>query len=261
MGLKDQVIGISLLRSDGTSAQAGGQVVKNVAGYDLMRLLTGSWGSLALITQLTLRTQPLPSQRQCFAVSGPLHALQQLRQDLLLHSPLALERLEWMHQDGEISLWLALVSLNPEGLQQQQEQLKASLGPELSWQPMEWEPSPLIVEKGTWLLRLGIEPQRSDALLGLSAIKPWVLQLGAASGLGLATGQAASHQVAELRQQCEVLGGYLTVLQVRPGQDIQAWGNAPARPVIEAVKRQFDPLQQLSRGRLPGVAPVQPIRA
>ena len=61
MGLKDQVIGISLLRSDGTTAQAGGQVVKNVAGYDLMRLLTGSWGSLALITQLTLRTQPLPS--------------------------------------------------------------------------------------------------------------------------------------------------------------------------------------------------------
>ena len=50
MGLKDQVIGISLLRSDGTTAQAGGQVVKNVAGYDLMRLLTGSWGSLALIT-------------------------------------------------------------------------------------------------------------------------------------------------------------------------------------------------------------------
>ena len=53
MGLKDQVIGINLLRSDGTTAQAGGQVVKNVAGYDLMRLLTGSWGSLALITQLT----------------------------------------------------------------------------------------------------------------------------------------------------------------------------------------------------------------
>ena len=63
MGLKDQVIGISLLRSDGTTAHAGGQVVKNVAGYDLMRLLTGSWGSLALITQLTLRTQPLPSHR------------------------------------------------------------------------------------------------------------------------------------------------------------------------------------------------------
>lgn len=261
MGLKDQVIGISLLRSDGTTAQAGGQVVKNVAGYDLMRLLTGSWGSLALITQLTLRTQPLPNHRLCFGVKGSLPALQQLRQDLLLHSPLALERLEWKHQAGEISLWLSLVSLNPEGLQQQQEQLKASLAPELNLQPLDWEPSPTDVEKEPWLLRIGVEPQRSDDLLGLAAIKPWTLQLGAASGLGLATGQAASHQVAELRQNCESLGGYLTVLQAPQGQDIQAWGNAPARPVIEAVKRQFDPLQQLSRGRLPGVAPVQAVRA
>ena len=253
MGLKDQVIGISLLRSDGTTAHAGGQVVKNVAGYDLMRLLTGSWGSLALITQLTLRTQPLPNHRLCFAVKGSLPSLQQLRQDLLLHSPLALERLEWKHQAGEISLWLSLVSLNPEGLQQQQEQLKASLAPELNLQPLDWEPSPTDVEKEPWLLRIGVEPQRSDDLLALAAIKRWTLQLGAASGLGLATGQAASHQVAELRQHCELLGGYLTVLQAPQGQDIQAWGNAPARPIIEAVKRQFDPLQQLSRGRLPGV--------
>ncbi|MEL0340749.1 MAG: FAD-binding oxidoreductase, partial [Synechococcus sp.] len=150
MGLKDQVIGISLLRSDGTTAQAGGQVVKNVAGYDLMRLLTGSWGSLALITQLTLRTQPLPRHRQCFAVKGGLPALQQLRQELLLHSPLALERLEWRHQAGEISLWLSLVSLNPEGLQQQQEQLKASVAAELNLQPLEWEPSPEVAEQGSW---------------------------------------------------------------------------------------------------------------
>ena len=253
MGLKDQVIGISLLRSDGTTAQAGGQVVKNVAGYDLMRLLTGSWGSLALITQLTLRTQPLPSHRQCFVVQGSLPALQHLRQDLLLHSPLALERLEWKHQAGEIRLWLSLVSLNPEGLEQQQEQLKASLAPELNLQALDWEPSPELVEQGAWLMRIGVEPQRADDLLGLAAIKPWTLQLGAASGLGLATGQAASHQVAALRQHCELLGGYLTVLQAPQGQDIQAWGDAPARPIIEAVKRQFDPLQQLSRGRLPGV--------
>ena len=261
MGLKDQVIGISLLRSDGTTAHAGGQVVKNVAGYDLMRLLTGSWGSLALITQLTLRTQPLPTHRQCFAVQGALPALQQLRQELLLHSPLALERLEWRHQAGEINLWLSLVSLNPEGLQQQQEQLKASVAAELNLQPLDWEPSPEVAEQGSWLLRIGVEPQRADDLLGLTAIKTWTLQLGAASGLGLATGQAPSHQVADLRQQCQSLGGYLTVLQAPQGQDIQAWGDAPARPIIEAVKRQFDPLQQLSRGRLPGVAPVQPIRA
>ena len=208
---------------------------------------------MALITQLTLRTQPLPSHRQCFAIKGSLPALQQLRQDLLLRSPLALERLEWRHQAGEICLWLSLVSLNPEGLQQQQEQLKASLGLELNLQPLDWEPSPQMVEKEKWLLRLGVEPQRANALFELPMIKLWTVQLGAASGLGLARGQGASHQVAGLRQHCESLGGYLTVLQAPQSQELPAWGNAPARPLIEAVKRQFDPLQQLSRGRLPGV--------
>jgi glycolate oxidase FAD binding subunit len=65
LGVRDQLIGIELLRADGTRARAGGKVVKNVAGYDLMRLLTGSWGSLALITAVTLRTQPQPPERRC----------------------------------------------------------------------------------------------------------------------------------------------------------------------------------------------------
>jgi glycolate oxidase FAD binding subunit len=64
LGVRDQVIGIGLLRSDGIAAHAGGRVVKNVAGYDLMRLFTGSWGSLGLITEVTLRTLPLPPQRR-----------------------------------------------------------------------------------------------------------------------------------------------------------------------------------------------------
>ncbi len=64
LGVRDQLIGIGLMRTDGVAARAGGKVVKNVAGYDLMRLFTGSWGSLGLITELTLRTTPMPPQRR-----------------------------------------------------------------------------------------------------------------------------------------------------------------------------------------------------
>ena len=64
LGVRDQLIGIGLLRADGTAARAGGRVVKNVAGYDLMRLFCGSWGSLGLITELTLRTLPVPPRRR-----------------------------------------------------------------------------------------------------------------------------------------------------------------------------------------------------
>jgi glycolate oxidase FAD binding subunit len=75
LGVRDQLIGLRLLRADGVEAMAGGKVVKNVAGYDLMRLLCGSWGSLGLITEVTLRTLPLPPQRRGLLLSGPVEAL------------------------------------------------------------------------------------------------------------------------------------------------------------------------------------------
>ena len=194
-----------------------------------MRLLTGSWGSLALITQLTLRTQPLPSHRKCFAVTGRYLPCSNFAKTCCFVAPLALERLEWNHQVGEISLWLSLVSLNPEGLLQQQEQLKALLVPELQWQSLEWEPNSSLGKQDDWLLRVGVEPQRAEALLEQTAIRPWQLQLGAASGLGLAQGQAASHQVADLRKHCEALGGYLTVLQAPQAMSSLPWRDAEAR--------------------------------
>jgi glycolate oxidase FAD binding subunit len=57
--VRDMCIGISFVRSDGELVKAGGRVVKNVAGYDLMKLLTGSYGTLGAIAQLTFRLYPL----------------------------------------------------------------------------------------------------------------------------------------------------------------------------------------------------------
>lgn len=58
--LRDYVIGIEAVDGRGRVFHAGGRVVKNVAGYDLCRLLTGSRGALAAITQITFRTKPIP---------------------------------------------------------------------------------------------------------------------------------------------------------------------------------------------------------
>ncbi|WP_020471652.1 FAD-binding oxidoreductase [Zavarzinella formosa] len=56
--LRDYVIGISLMNDQGETFKAGGRVVKNVAGYDLMKLATGSLGTLGIITQVTLKVKP-----------------------------------------------------------------------------------------------------------------------------------------------------------------------------------------------------------
>ena len=77
------VLGVKLLAVTGEVLRFGGRVMKNVAGYDLMRLMAGSWGSLGLISSLTLRTMPEPPQRRGLKLEGPLEALGQLASWLL----------------------------------------------------------------------------------------------------------------------------------------------------------------------------------
>jgi len=58
--LRDYVIGISFINDQGQEVKAGGRVVKNVAGYDLMKLQIGALGTLGIITQATLKLRPIP---------------------------------------------------------------------------------------------------------------------------------------------------------------------------------------------------------
>lgn len=58
--VRDYVLGIAMVTADGRETRAGGRVVKNVAGYDLMKLMVGSLGTLAVITEATLKVRPRP---------------------------------------------------------------------------------------------------------------------------------------------------------------------------------------------------------
>ena len=285
LGVRDQVIGLALLRADGTAARAGGKVVKNVAGYDLVRLFAGSWGSLGLITELSLRTYPQPRQRRGLWLQGGLAELERLRQRLLA-AALAPELIDWWSaplaqaagQALEPGLLVSLASVSAAaieaqlteitseaeaaGLQSQRldsERLEAfravALGPGLGVDP---GPTPASDQGQQWLLRLGVLPSHGAALLGDPALAGVAAWIEGASGLGLAWApapQLPAYRVEQLRRRCQELGGALTVLEQPAGADLPAWEDAPSRPLIEAVKRQFDPGQQLARGRLPGVRP------
>jgi glycolate oxidase FAD binding subunit len=65
---RDLVLGVTLVLADGTVANSGGKVVKNVAGYDLARLVCGSLGKLALIARASLRLHPLPASTRTLVV-------------------------------------------------------------------------------------------------------------------------------------------------------------------------------------------------
>jgi glycolate oxidase FAD binding subunit len=69
--LRDLIIGMTIVLADGTIAKTGGKVVKNVAGYDLHKLMTGAFGTLGIIAEVTFRLHPLPLHAQTFTVSAP----------------------------------------------------------------------------------------------------------------------------------------------------------------------------------------------
>ena len=76
---RDYVIGLKLVHADGSESKSGGKVVKNVAGYDMNKLYTGSYGTLAIITELTFKLRPLPERSSTILITskhrGPLFQL------------------------------------------------------------------------------------------------------------------------------------------------------------------------------------------
>src|SRR5689334_55620 len=68
--LRDLIIGVTVALPDGTLASSGGKVVKNVAGYDLPKLATGSLGTLGVITRANFRLHPLPRTVRSFTFAA-----------------------------------------------------------------------------------------------------------------------------------------------------------------------------------------------
>ena len=67
---RDYVIGLRLAHADGSQSKSGGKVVKNVAGYDMNKLYVGSFGTLAVLTELTLKLRPYPESIATAVIAG-----------------------------------------------------------------------------------------------------------------------------------------------------------------------------------------------
>jgi glycolate oxidase FAD binding subunit len=68
--VRDHLLGFSAVSGRGETFKSGGRVVKNVTGYDLSKLMTGSWGTLAVMTEVTLKTQPQPETEETVLIRG-----------------------------------------------------------------------------------------------------------------------------------------------------------------------------------------------
>ncbi len=137
---RDQIIGVSFVTSDGALVKGGGRVVKNVAGYDFPKLLTGSMGTLGVIAQLTLKVRPIPeaSAIAWVPLTGPVAAAEQLeRLNTSATRPMALDLLnapaaraigQAVGLSGEYSALVVGFEDNADSVRWQIDRLKTEIG-------------------------------------------------------------------------------------------------------------------------------------
>jgi glycolate oxidase FAD binding subunit len=266
--LRDLIIGVTIALPDGTLASSGGKVVKNVAGYDLPKLVTGAFGTLGVITRAVFRLHPLPRTAKTFSFStGNVAEMQQ--HILAIHdSQLAHTSLQIRCVAGELPSADILFEATDAGLAAQESQLRGLLGstrvtqsPENIWDARQnlWNsPSDNILLAKISLLPTHIA-KTFDCLktLGDSRKVIWQIVLQA-TGIGMlrlvAEPVHLAAVVAELRSGLQSRGGALLVLR-RPAElrSIDAWGDAgDGVTLMRAVKHQLDPTNTLNPGRFVG---------
>jgi len=103
--LRDYCIGIRFVTGDGRKGKGGGRVVKNVAGYDMMKLLIGSWGTLAIITNASFKLFPYPRNCRTFIAEFATAAEALACRDAVMRSPLDPICLELVHLPSKATTW------------------------------------------------------------------------------------------------------------------------------------------------------------
>jgi glycolate oxidase FAD binding subunit len=252
-GLRDLIIGITLVLADGTIARSGGKVVKNVAGYDLPKLATGALGTLGVITEAIFRLHPLPrySRTLTLAPAGLNEA-----QTLLLRlqdSNLAHTALQLRAQSGKPPELDVLLEGTEAGIAAQTEYIAALAGaPAAESSDIVWRARQQIADCDA-VAKCSVLPARiADAITAIehAGDRSWraVFQ---ATGLGWISVDAP---LQSLRAQMESQGGTLTVLSQPPGRaPIETWGNpGDMLPLMRAIKQRFDPKSTLNPGRFVG---------
>jgi glycolate dehydrogenase FAD-binding subunit len=274
---RDLLIGITIVLANGTVAKSGGKVVKNVAGYDLGKLLAGSAGTLGLITEVTFRLHPLPAARAfvtaefgAAALPAACDAVAAAANSSLISSAVELSR---PSPDGPL-LVSALLEGSADGVAARARSMAALLGAsgaaaEVSDAAPPWWPGPPGAGDGTlvrvsfWVSALGQVLDAIGAAAGQAGIAPSVAGSAGAGVLYIScppgSPEACAGFTRALRGALDHARGGVTVLAAPA--DVRAAlaahggmaGSVPGLSLMRAVKDQFDPGHRMSPGRFPEV--------
>lgn len=258
--VRDLLIGITVVRADGTVTRAGGKVVKNVAGYDLGKLYTGSLGTLGVITEAVFRLHPLPEAARWITVATPdpqraAAAVAAVRSSQ--NDPVALE-VDRPAPGEPVTVGVALEGVAG-GIDARCDDVARLLGDAagaaagVSDSPPDWWgrlPHDPVAGPGVTLTH---EPASLGDVL---ATAPGAVRGSAGAGV-LAVGldpTRAPEDLDALRTLAGRHGGSAVLRCATPDakRDCDVWGPVPALPLMQRVKDEFDPEHRLAPGRFVG---------
>jgi glycolate oxidase FAD binding subunit len=269
-GLRDLIIGMTVVLADGTVAKSGGKVVKNVAGYDIHKLMTGSFGTLGMIVEVNFRLHPAEEYSRTWSAVAPngtgdaklfAEPLRALMDSLMVPSSVQLRI-----SKNEFALDVRIAG-PAECLDEYGARLQTVLGgfPFVGRIPNVWNARQQIFDNKHAVV-LKISALAAEICSICAELQQWGFEEGRdvkilAQATGLMTVALEAEPelvpplVEELRARVHKSGGSVVVLQV-PDElrgKIDVWG--PDRAIwalMNEIKRRFDPGRILNPGRFVG---------
>lgn len=261
---RDYVLGLRLAHVDGSESRSGGRVVKNVAGYDMNKLYVGSYGTLAVLTELTLKLRPAPERSQTVRIIGDdLLSLLKIAERMLASelqpaSVFVTSRSRGLDRHALLARFVGdATSVNHQtdfflrSLDSGAEALDSAKA-ESAWA----EIADLDGEAET-AVRLSVPLSSVPTVVERAQATPFERVAADAGGgiiriASLERGDAAIELIDSLRKYAESVGGSLFVERASVGVKlkIDAWGSAGATAqIMTDIKRGFDPGGLLNPGR------------
>lgn len=287
---RDTVIGMKVVQPDGVITKSGGQVVKNVSGYDMSRLHIGGIGSLGIILEASFKLTPIPMYERTIiasfeSVEGAVDASMRVFNSYVM--PLAMTVFDprvasrtGLDEGGEHHHLAVRLGGRPRTLARQVDEITTMLdlagatsqreseGPSPSvWRPLSdfgWSPevAPILNIKITTLPSHKCDILKMVAQTGDSGLEPAVLAepgFGTVEANWFGSGDISDETlmtvIAKLRKQVSSLGGTAVVQRCPPNvkAGIDVWGeDHPGIEVMRRMKKLYDPNRIMNPGRFIG---------